>query len=72
MELTSLLAVLKTLNLPHEIPVIRNVEAFRSALAADKKSEKGVVRFALPAGLGSTALNVEVPSSFINELLRRR
>jgi hypothetical protein len=29
------------------------------------------VRFALPAGLGSTALNVEVPPSLIDELLDR-
>ena len=63
-----LLTLLRSLNLPTAIPVIKNREEFWSALAADKKSRGGTPRFVLPCAIGRSAIGVEVPKYLIAEI----
>jgi len=51
------------------LPRIRDRALFMAALSMDKKGVRGAPRFVLPAGIGASALGVEVPPALIDRLL---
>ena len=68
-ECGRLYALLRSLGLPVAFPRIRDRVRFMAALSMDKKGVRGAPRFVLPAGIGASALGVEVPPALIDRLL---
>lgn len=66
-----LLKTLRALKLPTSMPHVHRQAPFFEALAADKKSRAGGLRFVLPSAIGSSALDVSVPPEYVMDLLRR-
>jgi 3-dehydroquinate synthase len=64
------IALLKALKLPTKFPVIKQRARFLSALSSDKKAAGSGSRFVLLNSIGSSTIGVDVPHSFIEQLLK--
>jgi 3-dehydroquinate synthase len=60
---------LKALKLPTRVPRIGNRRVFFDALSVDKKSVGGKTKFVLPAGIGCSAIGVDVPLTLIEAIM---
>ncbi len=66
-ECARIINLLRALKLPTRVPSIKSRNKFFSALSTDKKSEGNAPRFSLLAGLGRTAISVEVPTALLEQ-----
>ena len=71
-ELERIIRVLRGLHLPVTVPREMRRSTFAARLAIDKKSVAGRTQFVLPAGIGVSAIEVEVPREFVFEAIGRR
>jgi 3-dehydroquinate synthase len=67
-----LLRLMRALRLRTSFPGIRSKEKLRRALSTDKKSIGASMKFVLLNGIGCTLVGVDVPSPFINALVKTR
>jgi 3-dehydroquinate synthase len=67
--LERILAVLRALGLPRDVPSGINRRSFVRSLSLDKKFTGGGTAYALPAGIGRSAIGVPVPGSVLDEAM---
>jgi 3-dehydroquinate synthase len=71
-ELERILRVLRGLKLPLTVPREVQRSKFAARLAIDKKAVAGKTQFVLPAGIGVSAIGVEVPTEYVFESIGQR
>ncbi len=70
-ELERIIRVLRGLKLPVTVPREMKRSTFAARLAVDKKVVGGRTQFVLPAGIGVSAIGVDVPTEFVFEAIGR-
>jgi 3-dehydroquinate synthase len=70
-ELERIIHVLRRLKLPVTVPREMQRSTFAARLALDKKVVAGKTQFVLPAGIGVSAIGVEVPTEYLFEAIGR-
>ena len=69
-DFARLLQLMHRLGLRMEFPKLKDKQRFLSALSADKKSVGAEAKFVLLEGIGRTIVGVDVPSPFIEAILK--